>query len=137
MATDDGDYLPNFQDYASQPKPGAVKTDDMQWGMYAHLSALLGIPLGGLMFLGPLVCLFVKKPMTPYIEANAKEALNFQINIAVLFLLTLPLAFVTSGISLILSVLILIYSGVMAILIGVKAGEGREARYPAIVRVWN
>jgi len=50
------------------------------WGMLCHLMAfagLLGIPFGHL--LGPLIIWLLKKNDHPYIDAQGKASLNFQI----------------------------------------------------------
>lgn len=132
------DELPNFQEYAREPAAAghaSVKADAKQWAMYCHMSALLGIPLGGLTFLGPLVLWLTKRDVSPFVDAHGKEALNFQLNILVPFLVTIPIAIVTAGYGLILTFAVLIYGGVMAILAGMKAGEGQMYQYPAIIRV--
>lgn len=53
-----------------------------QWAMFCHLSAFLGVwfPFGHL--LGPLIVWQLKRETDPYIDAQGKEALNFQITVA-------------------------------------------------------
>ena len=54
-----------------------------QWAMFCHLSALLGIwiPFGTI--IGPLILWQIKREMDPFIDAQGKEALNFQITVAI------------------------------------------------------
>ena len=33
-----------------------LSQDDKMWGMFCHLSALLGLMVGGFTFVGPLIC---------------------------------------------------------------------------------
>lgn len=75
------------------------------WGIVCHISSLAWLPLIGLWFagiplililpftyiLGPLVIWRLKKNQHPFIDAQAKESLNFQIS---LFLYTLALALI-------------------------------------------
>lgn len=132
------DELPNFQEFAQQPATAghaSVKTDAKQSAMYCHMSALLGIPLGGLTFLGPLILWMKLRQTSPFVDAHGKEALNFQLNILVPYLVTIPIAIVTSGYGILLTFAVLIYGGVMAILAGMKAGEGQMYQYPATIRV--
>ncbi|MBF8721837.1 MULTISPECIES: DUF4870 domain-containing protein [Pseudomonas] len=103
-----------------------------QWAMFCHLSALLGlvVPLGHL--LGPLVMWIWKRELDPFIDAQGKEALNFQISVTIAGFICFLLMFVLVGIVLfaILTVAVL----VLAILAGVKANEGKPYRYPLIWR---
>ena len=103
-----------------------------QWAMFCHLSALLGlvVPLGHL--LGPLVMWIWKRELDPFIDAQGKEALNFQISVTIAGGICFLLMFVLVGIVLfaILTVAVL----VLAILAGVKANEGKPYRYPLIWR---
>ena len=68
-----------------------------QWAMFCHLSALLGIwiPFGTL--LGPLVLWQMKREMDPFIDAQGKEALNFQITVAIASAICLLLMLVIIG----------------------------------------
>ncbi|RMU25932.1 TonB system transport protein ExbD [Pseudomonas savastanoi] len=54
-----------------------------QWAMFCHLSAFAGLmfPFGNL--LGPLIIWQLKKDSDPFIDAQGKEALNFQITVAI------------------------------------------------------
>src|SRR6478672_6195982 len=70
---------------------GGVSGDERQWAMLAHLSALLGYIVtsgwagsaGG--FLGPLIVWMIKKDTMPFVDQQAKEALNFSITICIAF----------------------------------------------------
>ncbi|UBM25285.1 DUF4870 domain-containing protein [Pseudomonas sp. p1(2021b)] len=103
-----------------------------QWAMFCHLSALFGlvVPLGHL--LGPLVMWIWKRELDPFIDAQGKEALNFQISVTIAGFICFLLMFVLVGIVLfaILTVAVL----VLAIVAGVKANEGKPYRYPLIWR---
>ena len=103
-----------------------------QWAMFCHLSALLGlvVPFGHL--LGPLVMWIWKRELDPFIDAQGKEALNFQISVTIAGFICFLLMFVLVGIVLfaILTVAVL----VLVILAGVKANEGKPYRYPLIWR---
>src|SRR5688500_12514274 len=83
---------------APPPKPGAAPTaDERQWGMFAHLSSLVGLAVGGLTPLGPLIIWLVKKDQSPFVADQAKEALNFQIAIFIASLICVALAMVLIG----------------------------------------
>ncbi|MCJ8204444.1 DUF4870 domain-containing protein [Pseudomonas sp. SMV71] len=99
-----------------------------QWAMFCHLSALLGIwiPFGTL--IGPLVLWQLKRESDPFIDAQGKEALNFQITVAIASAISLLLMVVVIGFF--LFGLIAIGALVLTIIGGVKANEGQAYRYP-------
>ena len=53
-----------------------------QWAMFCHFAAFLGLvfPFGNL--IGPLIVWQIKKDLHPFIDDQGKEALNFQISVA-------------------------------------------------------
>jgi uncharacterized protein len=115
------------------PAPPALSQEDRNWGMIGHLSALAAfiVPfLGGV--LGPLIVWLIKKDQSSFAAEAAKEALNFNITVAIGFLICSLLAFVFIGIPLmfVLGVAWL----VLVILAGIRAGEGVQYRYPVNIR---
>ena len=103
--------------------------DERTWGLIAHLS-WLGGSLVGLPFLGPLVVWLVKKEQSPFVEDQAKEALNFQIAV----LIAIAICGITCiGIVLIpvVGIAALIYS----ILAAIEANKGVYYRYPYTIRL--
>ena len=107
------------------PKPSQ---EVRQWAMFCHLSALLGIwiPFGNL--IGPLILWQMKREKDPFIDAQGKEALNFQITVAIASLICFLLMLVLIGFVLI--VILGIGALVLTIIAGVKANEGYPYRYP-------
>jgi uncharacterized Tic20 family protein len=107
------------------PTPGK---EVRQWAMFCHLSALLGIwiPFGTL--IGPLILWQMKREMDPFIDAQGKEALNFQITVAIATGLSILLMVVVVGFFLV--GLVAIGAVVLTIIAGVKANEGFPYRYP-------
>ncbi|MGC8764220.1 MAG: DUF4870 domain-containing protein [Acidobacteriota bacterium] len=102
--------------------------------MVAHLSALVGfagIPLGHL--LGPLLVWLLKKDEDPFVEEQAREALNFQISI---FAYTLASALMILCFCLGIPLLVLIqaFNFLSIVVTAVKAGDGRPFRYPLCIR---
>ncbi|WLH35555.1 DUF4870 domain-containing protein [Pseudomonas sp. FP2196] len=99
-----------------------------QWAMFCHLSALLGIwiPFGTL--IGPLILWQMKREMDPFIDAQGKEALNFQITVAIASAISILLMLIIVGFF--LYGLVAIGSIVLAVIGGVKANEGFPYRYP-------
>ncbi|KAA5835458.1 DUF4870 domain-containing protein [Pseudomonas chlororaphis] len=112
-------------DQLPQPVPSQ---EVRQWAMFCHLSALLGIwiPFGTL--IGPLVLWQMKRETDPFIDAQGKEALNFQITVALASLVCFLLMVVLVGF--LLFGLLAIGALVLTIIAGVKANEGVAYRYP-------
>ena len=114
--------------------------NELTWASLCHFSALMGlvwwvpishnwIPAGHL--IAPLVVWLIKRGTSPYIDINAKEALNFQMTVTfyALILGLLPLGFVsTYGIT-----ALAIFSACFAIKAGVFVSKGKPFRYPLIL----
>lgn len=112
--------------------------------MFAHLSALLGGLItgwaGGIgCFLGPLVIWLLKRETMPFVDDQAKEALNFNITLAGLFLVLFLLGFLTLGIGFIIAIPIMLIVGVTAlvfiVIAAIKSNEGVAYRYPIALRL--
>ena len=122
-----------------------VSSEERQWAMFAHLSALVGGILtsgwaGSLgCFIGPLIIWMVKKDTMPFVDDQGKEALNFNITVGLIFLALLLLSIVTLGIGLIIAIPGWIIVGiawlVFTIIAGIKANEGVAYRYPLTLRL--
>ncbi|MEJ5208299.1 MAG: DUF4870 domain-containing protein [Lysobacteraceae bacterium] len=123
-----------MSDFDTQPpSTDAVPADARQWGLFAHLSALIGliIPFGNV--LGPLIIWQVKKAEMPFVDDQGKEALNFQITVAIAMLICIVLSFVLIG--LLLLPIVGIAALVFTIIGGIKANEGQYYRYPFALRL--
>ena len=130
------------------PAPGGVSgisAEERQWAMFAHLSALAGGILtsgwaGSIgCFIGPLVIWMMKKDTMPFVDDQAKEALNFNISVALVFLALFLLSVLTLGIGLVIAIPAWIIIGiawlVFTIIAGIKAHEGVAYRYPLTMRL--
>jgi len=125
---------------ATEHDPGA-----RQWAMFAHLSALLGALVttgwaGSVgCFIGPLVIWLAKKDDMPFVDDQGKEALNFNITVAIAFLVLTLFWIGTFGIGLIVAIpgyiIIGLYWLVMTIVASIKANEGVSYRYPICLRL--
>ncbi|MHB8911467.1 MAG: DUF4870 domain-containing protein [Lysobacter sp.] len=127
------------------PPTNGVSSEERQWAMFAHLSALVGGILtsgwaGSLgCFIGPLIIWMVKKDTMPFVDDQGKEALNFNITVGLIFLALLLLSIVTLGIGLIIAIPGWIIVGiawlVLTIIAAIKANEGVAYRYPLTLRL--
>ena len=117
------------------PMAGAPSAEERQWAMFAHLSALVGviIPLGSI--IGPLVIWLIKKDTMPFVNDQGKEALNFNITVAIAAIVGWILCFILIGF-LVLAVLAIAWL-VFVIIATIKANEGTTYRYPFTLRLIN
>lgn len=111
----------------------AVSQDDRNLGMLCHLIALVGllIPFGNI--LGPLVIWLVKKDQSSFVDVEGKEALNFNITVAIAGFVSFLLMAVAIGFALV--VIVAIFWIVMAIVAASKASSGEHYRYPLTLRL--
>jgi len=122
------------------PASGTAPTENERtWGMLAHLAALAGllIPGGGLVIglnaLGPFLVSVAKGDQSDFVAAQAKEALNFNISVALAAIVCLVLWLVFIGI--LLGVALFITWLVMTLVAAIKASEGVAYRYPISLRL--
>jgi uncharacterized Tic20 family protein len=123
----------------------AANSEERGWAMAAHLCGLLWVlgsgglifpPFGGLALftiLGPLIILSAKGQAMPFVAAQAKESLNFQITIWLLGLLFAFLAIILIGFVLlwILGVVNLVF----VIIAAIRVSDGTPYRYPFCLRL--
>lgn len=120
------------------PEAGLPVADQRQWAMFAHLSALLGGLLTGAFLglgclIGPLIIWAVKKDTMPFVDDQGKEALNFNITVAIAAVVCGLLMFVLIGF--VLLPLLGIAWLVFTIIAAIKANEGVAYRYPFTLRL--
>ena len=121
------------------PAPAAPLTpaEDKQWASFAHLGGILGI-------LPSLIIWLVFKDRGAFTNVEAKEALNFQITVTIAHIVNWVviggiLAFVTFGISALLSTLLFFAITIVTIIFSImgflKAKDGNHYRYPFALRL--
>ena len=108
-------------------------TDETNWGMFAHLSALVGfiIPFGSI--IGPLLIWQTKGKEMEFVATEAKEALNFQITMAIAFLVAWLLVFILVGF--LLMAVVAIVDLILVIVAALSASKGQPYRYPFALRL--
>ncbi|MEP7339042.1 MAG: DUF4870 domain-containing protein [Acidobacteriota bacterium] len=120
----------------------AVSKDERTWGMFSHLSALVGyfvVPFGNI--IAPLIIWLVKRDESQFVADQAKESLNFQISLliygAVGSVICLILMLVVVGFILIFALWGALYIGgiVLTLVAAIKANEGQPYRYPFTIRL--
>ena len=112
-----------------------VSKDEQNWAMICHLAGLSGfiIPFGGNV-LGPLVVWLIKKDTMPLVDKHGKEALNFQITVAIALLVSCVLIWVLIGFFLLF--VVAIGALIMTIMAAVKVSNGElDYQYPFAIRL--
>ncbi|MCD4731833.1 MAG: DUF4870 domain-containing protein [Bacteroidales bacterium] len=106
--------------------------DERMWSMFCHLSAFVGylVPLGSI--LGPLVIWSIKKEQFPAIDNHGKEALNFNISIAIYMILSAILIVIVIGILMLIA--LWVFQTVMIIIASIKANNGEFFKYPLSIQ---
>ncbi|MDM8086562.1 DUF4870 domain-containing protein, partial [Cellulomonas cellasea] len=103
--------------------------EERSWAILAHLG---GLVLG---FVAPLVVWLVFRGRGPYLENQAKEALNFQITLAIAYVVSLILTGVTFGLLFPLVWAVGIAGFVFMVLAAVAANRYQWYRYPVNIRM--
>jgi len=113
---------------------GQGKASEADEKLLAMLAHLLGIASS---FIGALVIWQVKKDESPFVADQGKEALNFQITIAIAYvvLMLLSLIPIVGCFTSILMLLVGVTSLVFCILGGLDANKGKVYRYPFALRL--
>ncbi len=113
-----------------------LKNEEKNWGMACHLAAFAAFvfPTGG-SILGPLIVWLMKKNESPFVDAQGKESLNFQLSIFIYLIISGLLCFVLIGFPLVFLVLL---AGLILPIIGaVRASNGEYYRYPFTIRFFS
>ncbi len=101
--------------------------DDRNLAMLAHL---FGIFTG---FVGALVLWLVKRDESGFVADQTREALNFQITMAIAMVASVMLKFILIGILLV--PILFIVNFVFCIIAAISASKGNSYRYPFTLRL--
>jgi len=114
----------------SQPAPGygqqapVSASDARMWAMFAHFGGII------LTVIAPLVIYLMYKDRDPFIRRHATQALNFQIIIAIIMFVSIPLSFIGIGVLTFTAAWVALL--VFSIIAGIAANKGEDYTYPAI-----
>ncbi len=116
-----------------------LNNDARMWAMFCHLAGLAGVVIPVVLsgIIAPLIVWQVKKDEHPFIDEHGKEALNFQLSIALYTIIGVAVCIITCiGAILIPFVVGGIYLAnlIFMIIAGVKANNGEHYRYPLTIR---
>ena len=135
-----GEPTPQQQPQATPPPASSGGIADHTWYLLSHLSGLVGYLGNGIgAVIAPLIIYLIKKDNSPVIASHAKEALNFNISIAIYAFALFILAFATLGVGLIIVIpagmVLAIGHLALTIVAAIKANEGILYRYPFTLRL--
>ncbi len=115
------------------PAPaGTPSAEEKQWAMFAHLSAISAhlspVTFGWGCFIGPLIIWLIKSDTLPFVDDQGKEALNFNITLAIIGLILLVFTLGTFFVGLMITVPVGLFVGVgwlvLTIIAAIKANDG-------------
>lgn len=109
------------------------------WGMLAHLLSLVGYVILIGFVIPPLVIYLAKKDENEFIADQARESLNFQLTILLMYVafsvgLFLFIWLCVGIVFLPLLLLLTLFHFVMVIVAAMQAHEGKRYRYPLTLR---
>ena len=119
-----GDQAPAY----GQPAQAPVSPSDARmWSLLAHVGGIF------FSFVAPLVIYLVYKDRDPFIRRHSAQALNFQIILAIVYVVSSVLTFIIIGIFTWLAAAICaVVFGIMA---AVAANKGEEYTYPLVPKM--
>ena len=114
---------------APPPPPGGVAQEDKTLAMLTHLS---GIILG---FIVPLIIWLINKDKADkgWLNDQAKEALNFQITLLIIYVAGIILSVILIGA--LINLVAWVACIILSIMAALKANEGVAYRYPVALRL--
>jgi len=111
-----------------QPTPEEKDIRDARtWAALAHLSGLITL------FIGPLIIWAIYKDRYPFVNDQAKEAMNFQISMMIYYIASSILAILLIGV--IGWIVLPILDFIFVIVAAVNASNGTTYRYPITIRL--
>jgi uncharacterized Tic20 family protein len=135
-ATARHDYDMDPAPVSTSVAPNAISKDERTWAMIAHLSAFAMYFTAVGHIIGPLVIWLSKRDGNPFVDDQAKEALNFQISWTIYLVANIALFFTIIGAVVAIPVFFIlpVFHIVCMIIAAIKANDGFAYRYPLTLR---
>jgi uncharacterized protein len=119
--------MTNDQPPAYAPAAPLSPSDERLWATLIHVG---GIVIG---FIAPLLGYLLLKDRSPFVRDNSRNALNFQITVAIAAVVAYILTIVTLGLLFFLPLAVAIVNVVFCIIAAVAANRGEVYRYPLTI----
>ncbi|RIX28187.1 DUF4870 domain-containing protein [Amnibacterium setariae] len=119
--------MTNDQPPAYAPAAPLSPSDERLWATLIHIG---GIVIG---FIAPLLGYLLLKDRSPFVRDNSRNALNFQITVAIAAVVAYILTIVTLGLLFFLPLAVAIVNVVFCIIAAVAANRGEVYRYPLTI----
>ncbi|NOX48595.1 MAG: DUF4870 domain-containing protein [Chlorobi bacterium] len=103
-----------------------LTNDEKTIGMLCHLTGLISI-------IGPIIVWLLKKDDSAFVDANGKQAINFQLSIIIYSIGSAFLLII--GIGLVLLFAIGIFAFIMIVIASIKAANGEVFQYPLSIQL--
>jgi uncharacterized protein len=110
--------------YGQQAQAPVSPSDARMWALFAALGGII------VYFVAPLVIYLIYKDRDPFIRRAAAQAMNFQIIIAIAYIISVPLMLI--GIGFLTAAAAGVVFLVFSILAAVAANKGEDYDYPLI-----
>jgi len=105
-------------------------------GTLLHLSGFLGFVITPILApIAPLIFWLVVRENHAFLDDQGKEALNFQISVAIYTVASIVLGLITLGFGFVLLPILWIFWIVCPIIASIKANSGQWYRYPLTIRL--
>ena len=103
--------------------------------MLCHLGALAGFMAPGIGQVGvPLVIWLAGRRKSPFVEANGRESLNFQITVTAAMAACVPVVYAKAWIGLILILLVAVFWLTFVLIGSLRTSDGVVYRYPLRIK---
>jgi uncharacterized protein len=112
---------------SSETKYASVSGDERTMAILSHVLSIFFWIFPG------LIIYLMKKDESPYVAEHAKEALNFQITVAIYCIIGIILSLIIVGIFVLIAVSLL--NLVLCIIATIKASDNVLYRYPFTIRL--
>ena len=119
-----------------QPGPVFLPAGYIEQNKDARTMAMLAHLLGTIMgFIGPLIIWLIKKDEHAFVNDQGKEALNFQLTLLIIYVVTMLINVVSCGFLFFVVFVPLLMQIIMGIIGTVQANNGQVYRYPMCIRI--
>ena len=109
-------------------------SDERTYAMFMHLSLLAHMVLSIIAIGIPIIMWAVKKDDSPFLDDHGREAINFQISLAIYSVLLVPIGFCTFFFGFFLYIPLYILAVIGMIYAAIAANRGEFYRYPMTFR---